>query len=164
LQADLGHGRDERVKLRQELAAARAECKRLRVSRFRVIRETDTPGFSLTGWCYSFHDHFELHWDDGTHEMWRAELSTDGTRKEAARAAGGGNVSDTPTYSIRCGMYYRNGEQIDALTELCELSGELAAARTLMREGCRLLDDDVQLKDPEWINFEQAARAAGGDS
>jgi hypothetical protein len=48
---------------------------RLKCGRFRV-----TNGEEF-GWCYSFYDHFELHWDDGSHELWRAELSTDGTRK-----------------------------------------------------------------------------------
>jgi hypothetical protein len=46
---------------------------------FRVLRPPFLS-FAELGWCYSFRDHFELHWDDGQHEMWRAELSTDGTR------------------------------------------------------------------------------------
>lgn len=57
-----------------------AELRKRGHERFRVVRD------ELSGWCYSFYDHFELHWDDGTHELWRAELSTDGTRK-----AGGGD-------------------------------------------------------------------------
>lgn len=70
-----------------------AEIERLQgevPKKFRVLRPIDMPTVSLGGWCYSYRDHFEIHWDDGSHEMWRAELSTDGTRKdEAAKAAGG---------------------------------------------------------------------------
>ena len=55
--------------------AMRDAIARLKVRRFRV-----SDG-ERQGCCYSFYDHFELHWDDGEHELWRAELSTDGTRK-----------------------------------------------------------------------------------
>lgn len=70
--------------LRQRLAAAEA-----RPTKFRVRKPLNQGGFSLEGWCYSYHDHFEIHWDDGFHEMWRAELSTDRTRKCEAEKAGG---------------------------------------------------------------------------
>lgn len=75
LHAEYGHAK-------ADAAEARTEIERLRVRRFRVYRDR-TPGscYAIGGWCYSFYDHFELHWDDGTHEMWRTELSTDGTRK-----------------------------------------------------------------------------------
>ena len=56
--------------------AMRDAIARLKIRRFRV-----TDGGEREGCCYSFYDHCELHWDDGEHELWRAELSTDGTRK-----------------------------------------------------------------------------------
>lgn len=41
------------------------------------------------GWCYSFYDHFHIHWDDGVHQMQVIELSVIGVRKAAE--AGGDN-------------------------------------------------------------------------
>ena len=49
--------------------------------RCRACRRFEVTNSERSGVCYSFYDHFEIHWDDGTHELWRAELSTDGTRK-----------------------------------------------------------------------------------
>lgn len=67
--AEVGRGRAVEIVSRLH----KWSCKRFRVSRD-----------GLGGCCYSFCDHFEIHWDDGTHEPWRAELSTDGTRKAGA--------------------------------------------------------------------------------
>ena len=45
--------------------------------RFRVVH--DITG--QKGWCYSFYDHFDIHWDDGATTLDIADLSYYGTRK-----------------------------------------------------------------------------------
>jgi len=64
-----------------EIERLKAERDRLKCDVFRVKQWEDTCADHLTaryGTCYSFYGHFDVHWDNGEHQMNFAELSVYG--------------------------------------------------------------------------------------
>jgi len=53
-------------------------------SMFRVRNGRVTEDTTRRGWCYSFWDHFDIHWDNGTHVINVPELSERGIFKTTA--------------------------------------------------------------------------------
>ena len=74
-------------RLSNQCDALLGEIDSLKRDVFRVKQFEDTKASPLVvryGTCYSFFDHFDIHWDDGDHQMDVAELSVFGIYKDSS--------------------------------------------------------------------------------